>query len=128
VVYFGCRQNGLYFRARFSTPELGATIKVHDVVSYKFSSLTVSGKPIQPSIYRVRRDRTWEEMMVLRSSKPRRNIIDIYSMFFCFVVLFESIYILTSNSLQIINPIVGKNQRKGDNFLTSLQIPSNSTL
>ena len=54
------------------SPTIRDLLKVNDVVSYKSSSISGSGKPVLPLIYRIRSDLTWEE--VIASCKlPRRR-------------------------------------------------------
>jgi hypothetical protein len=59
-----CRPNGMTFVASPNTTVTKWPLKPGDIVTFKFRGFWLgSGKPKSPTIYRVRTDKTWEEVV-----------------------------------------------------------------
>jgi hypothetical protein len=46
-------------------------IKIGDIISYKYSNLTLKNYPINPIIFRIRSDLTWDDVMMNQGTKIR---------------------------------------------------------
>jgi hypothetical protein len=61
------RTNGTTFQTSRVDNEVKNLIKINNVISYKFKHTLPNGIPIEPIIYRIRRDITWKDALNNRS-------------------------------------------------------------
>jgi len=55
--------DGNTFRTRRIEENVKNKIQINDVISYKHLKTSPNGKPIQPRIYRIRRDLDWKDVL-----------------------------------------------------------------
>jgi len=65
-IYTCLMVNGNTFQTRRIEEDVQKKIKISDVISYKHTKTSINGKPIQPKIYQIRRDLTWNDVLIRR--------------------------------------------------------------